>query len=478
MKKFFLPLIIILMCRSLPGQEIIEPQSRNSTTHHSGTFNGKSMTFTAIAEETFLYDKDEKIPFASVITFTYIKDKTISKEERPVIFIFNGGPGASSSPLHLHAFGPYIFPAVGGRSLIGNVNSLLDVADLVFIDPVGTGYTRIFDEKAGSAYWDVKEDARSFLSVIKKWRQKYERESSPLFMCGESYGTFRLAEMIGINEDLKVSGIIMLSAILDMSLSTAVPGNDIPFVNTFPTLSAIAFYHGKTTVKALNPSDMFDKASVFAEDKYFKALMKGNRLSEREKKNMSLKVSGYIGLSADTILARDLRIKPEDFQVLLLADKDKRIGILNGRKTGPLHTDLIPPYSDPSMGMRKDTLSALLMKLYFNTTLNFRDTNRYKSLNLDVNSKWIWLSALKDFYYTVVPEFSKAVIKNPGLKIFVAGGIFDIATPFGAAKFQFDHSGIPSGRVVFESFPTGHSIFEDENQLKILADKIRQFILR
>jgi carboxypeptidase C (cathepsin A) len=261
-----------------------------------------------------------------------------------------------------------------------------------------------------------------------------------------------------------------------LSSSVSVAGNDIPYVLALPTLSAIAYYHGKASVKAANASEIFKNALVFAENQYFNALVKGNKLSVREKKNIALKLSGYIGLPVDTILARDLRIKPEDYQLLLLAGQNKRIGILNGCITGPLHTDLKPPYSDPSMGMRKDTVSAFLMKEYFNSTLNFQDTNKYISLNLDVNSKWRWSSALKDFYYTVLPEFSNGVKKNPGLKIFVAGGIYDMATPLYAAKYQFEHSGIPSGRVVFEYFPTGHSIFEDQNELKILADKIRQFI--
>ncbi|MGD0583176.1 MAG: hypothetical protein ABR974_09555 [Bacteroidales bacterium] len=479
MKKVLFPVLFtFLVFGRLCGQDKISPQLWESITHHQGLFNGQSVAYTAIAEETFLYGRNEKVPDASVITFSYIKDKTSRNEVRPVIFIFNGGPGASSSPLHLHAFGPYIFPSDGSRSLVDNTNSLLDIADLVFIDPVGTGYTRIFNEKEAPAYWDVKGDARSILFVIKAWRQKYARESSPLFICGESYGTFRLAEMIGINEDLPVSGIIMLSAILDMSSSTAVTGNDIPYVVTLPSISAIAYYHGKASVKAKSAAEIFEKASLFAESRYFNALIKGDRLSERERTDIARKLSRYTGLPVDTILARDLRIKPEDFQLLLIADQDKRIGLLDGRKKGPLHTDLKPPYSDPSMGMRRDTVSATLMRRYFNSTLSFPDTNRYRSLNLDVNSKWNWSSALNDFYYTVVPEFSKAVIKDRGLKIFVAGGIFDMATPFYSARYQFEHAGIPSGRVVFESFPTGHSIFEDDNELKILADKLRQFILK
>ncbi len=477
-RALLLCIFVLLLCRILSSQEISIVQPEKSITNHQGVFNGKSVAYSAIAEETFLYGKDEKSPVASVMSFSYIKDKTIANEKRPVMFIFNGGPGASSSPLHLHAYGPFIFPAEGGGSLVNNNNSLLDVADLVFIDPVGTGYTRTFNETSVSIYWDVKEDAKTILFVIKSWRKKYEREASPVYLCGESYGTMRLAKMIGINEDIPVSGIIMLSAILDLTSTTAVQGNDFPYIAALPSFAAIAWYHGKAKVKAERASELFEKASRFAEGSYFSALAKGDRLKETEKNSMALELSAYIGLDVDTILSRDLRIKAEDFQLLLLADQDKRIGLLNGCKTGPLHTDLKPPFSDPSMGMRKDTVSAKLMKQYFSETLNYPDTSKYISLNMNVNSKWIWTSALNDFYFTVLPEISQAVHKNSKMKVFVAGGIFDLATPLYAAKYQFDHLGIPIGRVYFETFPTGHSIFEDQEQLKILGQKIRDFIMK
>jgi hypothetical protein len=241
-------------------------------------------------------------------------------------------------------------------------------------------------------------------------------------------------------------------------------------------MAAISFYHHQSAVKATDEADIFNKASAFTGGTYLTALSMGSRLTEGEKKKIAIKMSQFIGLSPDSLLSRDLRITPEDFQVMLLAGQDKRIGILDGRKTGPLHTDLRPPFSDPSMSLGRDTAASRLMKYYFTTSLNFPDTGSYRSLNMTVNSKWNWSSAQKEFYFTVIPEFADAVKKSPELKIFMAGGIFDMATPLYSARYQMDHSGIPSGRITFELFPTGHSIFEDKAQLKILADKIRQFI--
>jgi carboxypeptidase C (cathepsin A) len=243
-------------------------------------------------------------------------------------------------------------------------------------------------------------------------------------------------------------------------------------------MAAISFYHHQSTVKAKDEVEIFNKASAFTGSTYFSALVKGNQLTDGIKRKIAKMLSQFIGLSPDSLLARDLRITPEDFQVMLLAGQDKRIGILDGRKTGPLHTDLKPPFSDPSMSLGRDTAASRLMKSYFTSNLNFPDTGSYRSLNMAVNSKWNWSSAKKEFYFTVVPEFAAAVKKDPALKIFIAGGIFDMATPLYSAKYQMDHSGIPPGRISFEVFPTGHSIFEDKAQLKILADKIRLSVLK
>jgi carboxypeptidase C (cathepsin A) len=468
---------MMLAATAVPCQAQTDITPRRALTSHECVFNGKNLSFTSIAEETFLYRQEKSAAVASVITFSYILNGADMNITRPVIFIFNGGPGASSSPLHLHAFGPYILPSSGSGEPVINDNSLLDVGDLVFIDPVGTGYTRLFNPDSCKKYWDVRGDAESIIHVISEWRKRYHREASPLYLCGESYGTIRAAEMLGINTSFPVAGAILLSTTLDMSSWTPVPGNDLPYVLALPTMAAIARYHNKGSLVADDPADAFARAYEFSSKEYFPALAKGNHLAGPAKNKLAGELSDMTGIPADTILAKDLRIKPEEFELLLLAGENKRTGQLDGRKTGPLYTGLKPPYNDPSMG-RSDTAAVRLRKEYFNNTLGFRDTGNYKSLNLEVNSAWNWTSAIKEFYFTVLPELSKAAAENPGLKIFAAGGIFDLATPLAAAKYQLDHSGIPSRRIEFEPFPSGHSIFEDQEELRNLSDKIRHFILQ
>lgn len=467
-------LVLVLLFITEPVSGQVPRYSRTTTT---GTFNGKELAYTAVAEETLLYGNGDTDPAASVITFSYFSGNDELKKVRPVIFIFNGGPGASSSPLHLHAFGPRIFPASGHGPMTGNNDCLLDVADLVFIDPAGTGYTRIFKPDSCAKYWDVKGDAASIIYVIKKWQERYDRKDSPVYLCGESYGTIRAAEMLGIGSDLPVAGVIMLSAAFDMSSWMPVAGNDLPYIESLPSMAAIAKYHGKGSLSEKDGSAAFSRAYGFASGKYLSALARGSSIPAAEKKRIASELSALTGLPADTILARDLRISAEDFEMLLLAGENKRIGQLDGRKTGPSDNGLKPPYNDPSMG-RSDTSAVRRMKEYFNNSLGLRDTGRYRSLNLDVNTRWSWTSALKEFYFTVLPELSKAAAMNPDLKIMIAGGIFDLATPLAAARYQAEHSGIRAGRVIFEPFPTGHSIFEDPHELKVLADMIRSFVSR
>jgi carboxypeptidase C (cathepsin A) len=470
-------LILILIAAFTPAEAQTDIAPRTASTSHEGVFRGKHLRFDAITEETFLYGKEGNKPEASVITWSYILDAQGSNNTRPVVFIFNGGPGASSSPLHLHAFGPYILSSQGSGGPVINDNSLLDAADMVFIDPVGTGYTRLFIPDSCRKYWDVREDAESVIFVIGRWLKEHKREASAVYLCGESYGTIRVAEILGIDKSFPVAGAIMLSAAFDISSWTTVPGNDLPYIFNLPTMAAIARYHRKGSLESADPSDAFRKAYKYASEKYFPALVKGNDLTTPGKHKLALELSRITGIPVDTILAKDLRIKAEDFELLLLAGEDKRTGQLDGRKTGPLHTDLRPPYNDPSMS-RGDTSSVRMRKEYLNVFLGFRDSSAFKSLNLEVNSFWNWTSALKEFYFTVLPELSKGAIENPGLRIFIAGGIFDLATPLSAAKYQIDHSGISSQRIHFEPFPSGHSIFEDQDELKILSDKIRRFIVR
>src|SRR5579863_2550408 len=211
------------------------------------TIGAKLIKYKSTVTESFLPDTGK--PATSIITISYEAEQADSPD-RPVIFLFNGGPGASSSPLHMRAFGPVrLAKASDSMNQIANVYSLLDVADLVFVDPAGTGFTRIFDTVNAATYWDVVNDAKCIIDIIKRWKLGHHRNASPVFLCGESYGTLRAAKMLGIAEDFPVKGVILLSAFLDLSLVAPISGNEMPFVLSLPSMAAIAFYHNKTIYK-------------------------------------------------------------------------------------------------------------------------------------------------------------------------------------------------------------------------------------
>jgi carboxypeptidase C (cathepsin A) len=468
-------LTCLLITLAIAGQS---QTARTARSLHHGTFNAQSIDYASLVNEFFFYADSNPIPVVSAMTTAYIKENNPSEEERPLLFVFNGGPGASSSPLHMNAFGPWRIKRLDSTSeLIENPYSLLDLTDLVFMDPPGTGHTRILDSKAAAAYWDVKGDAQIMLDMIQRWKRENHREASPVFLCGESYGTTRAATMLGLAKKQSIAGVIFLSSLFDLSIVTPAPGNDMPYILFLPSMAATAWYHQKLNPKIKTSTQAYENAIDFGQKQYISALVQGNSLSAYERNRIALKLSTLTGLSLQTILKKNLRITPDDFEHLLLADEGKRIGQLNSQVTGPLHTPGVkPPFDDPSMTLNPSTRA--IVGKYFNEILQFSDTVPYKTLNLEVNSKWNWISMQEDIgYATVAPYITKALHESPSLRLFAAGGYYDLATPLYAARFVLEHAGVPADRVTYANFPTGHSIFENEEELKKLAGQIRKFIL-
>ncbi len=456
------------------------PAARQATTHHQGTFNGQPIRYTATVQETWLTDAAGKAG-VSIITTAYVSENTGKPAERPVLFVFNGGPGASSMPLHMSAFGPKrllrnVQP--DSTTLIDNPNSLLDRADLVFVDPPGTGFTRVQDSTVATAYWAVKNDAQAVVDLIKAWRQTNHREASPLYVCGESYGTIRAVQMLELLGDLPLSGVLLLSAILDMGAVSDEPGHDLPYLLNLPTMAAVAWYHKKADRRFTSVEQIYTEATHFAQTDYTTALMQGSQLPASEKKRVASRLSQFIGLPADTLLTHNLRISSPDFQHTLLADKGLRTGQLNGQITGPVVTDpsVHPAYRDPSMFRSQGNRRAT--ERYFTQTLQFADARTYQTVNFGVNGRWNWqrfpgLNA----YWTVAPILAETMQARPTLRLFVAGGYYDLATPLYAAHYTLDHIGVPTNRTTLASFPAGHSIFEDESQLAPFTQQVRAFLL-
>jgi len=245
-----------------------------STTRHSGTFGGQRIAYRAVAGETYLRDKDGK-PLAAITSYSYIKEGPVDPN-RPVAFIWNGGPGSGSLWLHMGAFGPkrVVVPSDARDDgappfpIVDNPESLLDATDLVFIDPVGTGFSRALGKTDPKDYWGITQDAKSMAEFIRLWLSEHGRWNAPKYIGGESYGTVRAAAVIreleGSYTDVSVNGIILISTILDMSQAADVPGNELGYVTNLPTMAATAWYHDKVANKPAQVADFVAEARAFA----------------------------------------------------------------------------------------------------------------------------------------------------------------------------------------------------------------------
>ncbi len=450
----------------------------------------KRKSYTAIFQEVPLYDAQGKMQ-ASICTTSYVLDKVRQPLARPVMFLFNGGPGASSSPLHFSAFGPkhYQAEAGGARVLVDNPNTLLDVTDLVFIDPVGTGFSR---ERAGGTpglYFAPGADADAVLTVIRQWIKANHREGSPLYIAGESYGGFRLALMMQHVEDLPLAGLIFISPLFDPSGTASAVGNDQPFIFDLPTYAVAAWEHKKAGGTQPNAAAVYADAEAYAQSEYALALQQGASLDPATRDKVAQRVSGLIGLPREEVLKSNLRVDSEDFLAQLLADQSLEVGRLDTRVTAkkapPANPDRPAAANDPALGLgASNVIKSESIKTYLQKDLNVVTSRDYLSLSLDVNFRFKWseLFEPKDshdeqsFYFNSAPGIAAVMKKQPALRLLLVGGYYDLAVPLSAPRYAILHAGIPLERVKMVALPTGHSVFGDEHLQKDGAALVRQFV--
>jgi carboxypeptidase C (cathepsin A) len=468
-------LLSVVLIQTLTSEATSEPTNqffKDAVTHWQGHFNGKTASYSAIVSETIIPNKSG-LPAGSMVTTSYVRDDVDDYGMRPVLFAFNGGPGSSSSMLHMSCLGPKkIVSTPHGRDLTDNPNSPLDVADLVFIDPVGTGFSKPISEVDGKQFWSVTGDADSCASFIRIWLKTHHRETAPILLCGESYGTSRAAQIVATATDLNVVGVIFISLVTDS------PGPDLPFVATFPTCAAIAAFHGKTQTKGRSTQEIFQEAESFARTKYLPALTQGSALSREERLRVAKEMSARIGLPTNFILSKDLRLSNMDFMTNLLKDKGVRIGQLDGRVTGDLKTYATrqPPYNDPSMfGTKPGRTSGDILKEYLTKDLGYSTDLDYRVLNLDINRKWAFDS--DQAMAAPATLVANAMKKRPKMNLLWTGGYFDLTTPLSAGRFAINHADLPKKRLVVASFPTGHSVYEGDENLARFTATARAFIL-
>nr|WP_086489808.1 peptidase S10 [Novosphingobium panipatense] len=440
-------------------------------TRHSGTFGGRKLSYDAIVTESPVANAKGQTA-AVVVTYAYVA-RGSTGARRPVLFFFNGGPGASSSPLHMNAFGPRRIVGKGDTArLENNPNSLLDVADLVFIDPPGTGASMPVKGADASSLFSVSGDAAAVADVVQRWRQANGRTDGPFALVGESYGTARALAMLDAEGKAKLplpDGVALFSLSLGDN-----DGPVISDVSLLPTLAAVAWYHQAVDRKGKSVEQHFAEARAFAENDYARALIAGASLPGGERAKVAARMSELIGLPAAGLEKDGLQLDRQSFMLGLLSAKGLRTGQLDGRATrATAESNMHPPFDDPSMTLGAET--GHLIADYIGKDLGYALPSAYRTLNLGINFKWDW--GRGEVYRTVrfAPFLSKALAEKPGMKLMTVGGYYDITTPVAAGQFALDHAGIGPDRRTSKTYAAGHSVFEDEGELARFAADMRDW---
>lgn len=487
MLRFFL---LTLGCLSFPMRPAVmaqEPAAAENPpdvglrveSQHRGTFGGSTFDYLARAEEVVLRDDAGK-PEAGIFCVAYLR-QGVDSAQRPVTFLWNGGPGSSSVWLHMGAYGPWRVDVPsdarddGGPpySLVPNPDTFLDLSDIVFVDPVGTGFSRPLGEKTGKDFYGVAQDARAMARFIRQWLSQNQRWNSPKFLGGESYGTTRAAavvrELEGGYNDVSLNGILLISTILDFTIENHSPGNELPNAMHLPTMAATARYHGKAG-QNLALEDFVREAREYALGDYTLALMQGQALPAAQAEKVRDRLAYFTGLDPQYIENSNLRLRPWQFQKELLRDRGLSVGRLDSRYAGE-DLDRVgdSPDTDPSFYGIDGAYTAAINQ-HLRANLLWTGSRQYNIIGLGEAWDWKLPSGSKD-YLSVAPYVNKALRQNRHLHVFVAQGYYDFATPFLAAEFSLNRPGMVLDRIHFAYYESGHMMYVHHPSLdKLLAD--------
>jgi len=447
--------------------------------------------YTATAGYIALKDDQQKLR-ANIFHVAYTL-KNANAAKRPVTFVFNGGPGAASVWLHLGTAGPQRidFPADGsapklpGR-LVKNEFTWLTHTDLVFIDPVNTGYSRPATPEQGKEFHGVQEDIQAVGEFIRLWLVKNERWQSPKFLAGESYGTTRaagLSEHLADRHGIALNGIVLISTVLNFGTLTPKEGNDVPFALYLPTYAAVAWQHKKLPdqKKYATLDDLKKDVEKFALDEYAPALLKGDKLDEATRARIAERLVAYTGLSREFIELSNLRVPPARFMKQLMAADRKVVGRFDGRIMGPAldpanDSAEFDPSLTPFYGAYTSTINSYIREtLKYENDLNYEVlSNRVHPWNFQGGGGGGW----SGFLY-VADDLRNAMHKNNQLKVLVCSGSFDLATPYFAAEHTLRTMGLDKsvrGNVSHVYYPAGHMMYHERSSLEKLHQDITTFI--
>ncbi len=458
-------------------------------THHELKLGERTLKYTATAGMLPIRD-DQGKEEAQIFHVAYMLDDAGDPATRPLMFSFNGGPGSASVWLHLGALGPRRVATTEGPTipappfkLVDNDQTWLDKTDLVFIDPVGTGYSRAARPELNRKFHGLRGDIDSVAEFIRLYLVRSGRWGSPIFLVGESYGTTRAAGLADalVERGIALNGIVLVSAVLNFQTTDSGPGNDLPYVLYLPTLAATAWYH-----EALGddrPEDLpayLDEVEAFAAGDYTDALLAGDRLGADARAAVVAKLSKYLGLSADYVDRSDLRVGPSAFRKELLRARRRTVGRLDSRYLGidPAGSgEANSPGFDPSMAAIRPPYTSTFND-YARRVLKYETDVPYHILGEGVGP-WDWGTATRGGFPDTGNALRDALAKNPAMRVMIASGYYDLATPYYATEHTVAHLGLdPELRrnLSFAEYPAGHMMYVDGPSLAKLKADVAGFL--
>lgn len=470
-------------------QKTFEPKC--FTSNGSVTLKGVEIKYHTVCEDNVFYDNGN--PIASIFSYSYFRDD-VDTTNRPVIFAFNGGPGSSSMYVHAGFFGAKRIKydevnretSLPPYEVIDNPDCLLDEADIVVIDPVGTGYGVLLDDSHAKDFFGIEEDAEALLAFIEKWLIKYNRFNSPKYLAGESYGCTRCAVAAGIScggmgakrgYGIKFDGLILIGNTVTVGKYFNEGVKVEHSVLYFPTYAAINWYHNHPSNQSVDEFAL--EAKKFADKEYLLALYKGEALVGEEKEKIIQKLMYYTGVSRQYLEMHALKIDEKGFRLEVVKDKGLSISRYDGRLTRPLVVPFAQEIEEQEGGdataQRYDGFFYAALNGTILPSLNVTMDRQYLTFRNfwgDGTYKWNTEEKGGNAFY----RLREAMNGSRGMRVFFANGWYDVCTEIGMVYYTIDHAGLDHSRVFMKPYKSGHMIYISEENTKELAQDISKFI--
>jgi carboxypeptidase C (cathepsin A) len=469
------------------------PKEESSVTDHTIKIGGQTIPYKATAS-TILIKNEKDEPTALVYSTAYTRSDVKDMSQRPIAFLYNGGPGSSSVWLHMGSVGPRRVMTINADvtppapyKLMDNPDCLLDKTDLVFLDPVGTGFSHAVGKAQDKDFWGVDQDVKSLAQFIATYVSRNNRWNSPKFLIGESYGTFRnaaLANYLQGHDNMYLNGIVMVSSVLDLGTISFYPALDLGYVLYLPSYAATAWFHKTLKDRPENLNAFLEEARKFARGEYADALMKGDALTAAEKTEIAKKMARFTGLSEDYLVKTNLRVRLFRFMQELQRNRGLTTGRLDARFAGPTY-DLIGEAAD--YDPQETAISGAFIgafNTYIREELKFGQDKSYKPAADFGGNRWDWKHEGSDFGFfpgspSVVLDLVQAMVSNPRLKVEFEDGIYDLATPFMEVEYTADHMGLPENirkNIRQQYYEAGHMMYLRDEDLAKLKKNVASFI--